>query len=130
MVIEVQESVASRFFPIFIFFLPSMVNFVLLQETLDTITDIELVVNLKLREDVLIMKCLGRRVCSGCGTNYNVAEIDVATEDGGRIFMPPLLPPPACASKMTIRADDTEEVVRARMDVYAQEVRCREISNV
>ena len=70
MVIEVQESVASRFFPIFIFFLPSMVNFVLLQETLDTITDIELVVNLKLREDVLIMKCLGRRVCSGYGTTH------------------------------------------------------------
>jgi adenylate kinase len=89
---------------------------------LDTATEIELVVNLKLREDVLIMKCLGRRVCSGCGTNYNVAEIDVPTEDGGRIFMPPLLPPPACASKMTIRADDTEEVVRARMNVYAQEV--------
>lgn len=91
-------------------------------ETLDKVTDIDLVVNLRLREDVLVEKCVGRRICSGCGTNYNIANIDVGGGDKGpRIFMPPLLPPPACATKLTIRADDTEEVVRARLNVYAQE---------
>eukprot|EP00250_Pteridium_aquilinum_P000784 c10950_g1_i1 orf=341-1213(-) len=90
--------------------------------TLDKVTDIDLVVNLRLREDVLIMKCLGRRICSGCGTNYNIANIDVGGDDGGpKIFMPPLLPPPSCAPKLTTRADDTEEVVRARLNVYADE---------
>ncbi|KAH7276310.1 hypothetical protein KP509_39G002000 [Ceratopteris richardii] len=91
-------------------------------EALDRITDIELVLNLRLREDILIMKCMGRRICSGCGTNFNIANIDVEGEDGGpRIFMPPLLPPPACANKLTTRADDTEEVVRARLNLYAEE---------
>ncbi|KAI5078233.1 hypothetical protein GOP47_0005904 [Adiantum capillus-veneris] len=91
-------------------------------EALDKVTDIELVLNLRLREDVLVMKCLGRRICSGCGTNYNIANIDVGGENGApRIFMPPLLPPPSCANKLIIRADDTEEVVRARLNFYAEE---------
>ncbi|MCO5594917.1 hypothetical protein L7F22_048952 [Adiantum nelumboides] len=93
-----------------------------LMEALDKVTDIDLVLNLRLREDVLIMKCLGRRICSGCGTNYNIANIDVGGENGApRIFMPPLLPPPSCANKLTTRADDTEEVVRARLNLYAEE---------
>lgn len=89
---------------------------------LEQVVDIDLVINLRLREDVLIMKCLGRRICSGCGTNYNVANIEVEGVDGApKISMPPLLPPPACATKLTIRSDDTEEVVRARLRIYADE---------
>ncbi|KAL3675431.1 hypothetical protein R1sor_025379 [Riccia sorocarpa] len=91
-------------------------------EILEDVTEVDLVVNLKLREDVLISKCLGRRICSQCGGNFNLAKIDVKGEDGApNIFMPPLLPPPSCASKMTIRADDTDEVVRARLRVYHEE---------
>lgn len=90
---------------------------------MNEVADIDLVVNLKLREDVLVTKCLGRRICSQCGGNFNVASIDV---DGygnvPRIYMAPLLPPPSCSSKMIIRADDTEEVVRARLRVYYEEV--------
>ena len=48
-------------------------------------------VNLKLREDVLVLKCCGRRVCTHCGKNYNVAEIDFpATATEPAIWMPPL----------------------------------------
>lgn len=91
-------------------------------EIMDEVADIDLVVNLRLREDVLVTKCLGRRICSQCGGNFNVASIDVDGYDSvPRIVMPPLLPPPSCASKMTTRADDTEEVVRARLRVYYEE---------
>lgn len=34
------------------------------------------------------------------------------------IYMPPLLPPPSCESKLITRADDTEEVVKERLRVY------------
>lgn len=95
-----------------------------MQEILEDVAEMDLVVNLKLREDALIAKCLGRRICSQCGGNFNVARIDFEESAGSpRIFMPPLLPPPSCASKMTIRPDDTEEVVRARLRVYNEEVR-------
>lgn len=91
-------------------------------EILDQLTEIDLVVNLKLREDVLILKCLGRRICSGCGNNFNLADIDVQGIEGSpRILMPAMLPPPACLSKLTVREDDTEDVVRERLRIYALE---------
>ncbi|XP_052201381.1 adenylate kinase-like [Diospyros lotus] len=88
-------------------------------EILDEVTDIDLVVNLKLPESVLVQKCLGRRMCSQCGKNFNVASIDVKGENGSRgISMAPLLPPPECVSKLITRADDTEAVVKERLRVY------------
>ncbi|KAL3531883.1 hypothetical protein ACH5RR_005404 [Cinchona calisaya] len=88
-------------------------------EILDEVTDIDLVVNLKLPESVLIEKCLGRRICSQCGKNFNVASIDVKGENGRPgISMAPLLSPPQCVSKLITRADDTEAVVKERLRIY------------
>ncbi|XP_016649842.1 PREDICTED: LOW QUALITY PROTEIN: probable adenylate kinase 1, chloroplastic [Prunus mume] len=88
-------------------------------EILEGVTDIDLVVNLKLREEALLAKCLGRRICSECGGNYNVACIDIKGEDGKPgMYMAPLLPPPHCASKLITRSDDTEEVVKERLRIY------------
>lgn len=93
------------------------------QEILDDVADIDLVVNLKLPESVLIEKCLGRRICSECGKNYNVASIDVKGENGKPgITMEPLLPPPECAFKLITRSDDTEAVVKERLRVYNDKV--------
>lgn len=88
-------------------------------EILDGVMDIDLVINLKLREDILIEKCLGRRICSQCGGNFNIASIDIKSENGTPgIYMAPLLPPAGCASKLICRADDTAEVVKERLRVY------------
>ncbi|XP_047062916.1 probable adenylate kinase 6, chloroplastic [Lolium rigidum] len=88
-------------------------------EILEGVTDIDLVINLKLREEALLAKCIGRRKCSQCGGNFNVASIDIEGVNGGpRMYMPPLLPPPECESKLITRADDTEEVVKERLRVY------------
>jgi len=37
------------------------------QEILKGVTDIDLVINLKLQEDVQLEKCLGRRICNQYG---------------------------------------------------------------
>ncbi|MCD7452821.1 hypothetical protein HAX54_018262 [Datura stramonium] len=88
-------------------------------EILTEVTDIDLVVNLKLPERVLVEKCLGRRICSECGKNFNVASIDVAGENGTpRISMAPLNPPSQCISKLITRADDTEDIVKERLRIY------------
>ncbi|XP_022744737.1 probable adenylate kinase 6, chloroplastic isoform X2 [Durio zibethinus] len=82
-------------------------------EILEEVTDIDLVVNLKLRKEAFLAKCLGRRICSECGGNYNVACIDIKAENGRPgMYMAPLPPPPQCASKLFTRADDIEEVVK------------------
>ncbi|ONM63003.1 putative adenylate kinase 6, chloroplastic [Zea mays] len=88
-------------------------------EILEGVTNIDLVINLKLREEALVARCLGRRMCSQCGENFNVASIDIEGENGGApMYLPPLLPPPQCESKLITRADDTEEVVKNRLRVY------------
>ncbi|GAV63721.1 ADK domain-containing protein [Cephalotus follicularis] len=88
-------------------------------EILEGVADIDLVVNLKLQEEALLAKCLGRRICSECGGNYNVACIDIKGENGSPgMYMAPLLPPPHCASKLITRSDDTEEVVKERLRIY------------
>ena len=80
------------------------------------------VVNITLPEHVLMAKMLARRVCADCGRGYNVAAIKE-----GDLDMPPLLPKPSdcdkChgAPKLITRADDTEDVVTARMVVYHAE---------
>jgi adenylate kinase len=83
-----------------------------------------LAVNLSLREEVLVDKCVGRRVCGVCGKGFNVADIRLAqSADGVRpeIVMPPLSPPPECAARMETREDDTEPVVRRRLAAYHAE---------
>ncbi|OMP03662.1 Adenylate kinase [Corchorus olitorius] len=88
-------------------------------EILKDVTDIDLVVNLRLPESVLVEKCLGRRICGQCGKNFNVASINVKGQNGSPgISMAPLLPPPHCTSKLVTRADDTEEVVKERLRIY------------
>ncbi|GFR51656.1 hypothetical protein Agub_g14089, partial [Astrephomene gubernaculifera] len=86
-------------------------------------TDIGLVLNLGLREEVLVEKCMGRRLCRHCGKNYNIANIYLAPGPEGQpeIVMPPLNPPPECAPHLEVRADDREEVIRHRLEVYKQE---------
>ena len=103
------------------YFYPFISHYVLavVQEILEGVTDIGLVVNLKLREEALLAKCLGRRTCSECGGNYNIACIDIKGENGSPgLYMAPLLPPPHCESKLITRADDTEEVVKERLRIY------------
>ncbi|XP_074562595.1 putative adenylate kinase 1, chloroplastic [Curcuma longa] len=88
-------------------------------EILEGVAEIDLVVNLKLREDALLAKCLGRRICSQCRGNFNIASVDIKGEHGRPgITMAPLLPPEHCMSKLITRADDTEEVVKERLHVY------------
>lgn len=90
---------------------------------MEGVTDVDLVVNLKLREDVLLEKCLGRRICSECGKNFNVASINVKGENGKPgMSMPPLLPPSHCMSKLVTRSDDTETVVTERLRIYNEKV--------
>lgn len=79
---------------------------------------LNLVLNIELDEDVLVAKTCSRRVCSGCGRGYNLANIDK-----GPIKMTPLLPAVEgicddCGEGLIQRDDDVEEVVRNRVEVY------------
>ena len=61
----------------------------------------------------------GRRNCTHCGKGYNIADIHLPAGTNGQpeIVMPPLSPPPECAPHLEIREDDTEPVIRRRLEV-------------
>ena len=86
------------------------------------LSDVHLAVNLQMREEALIMKCLGRRTCAQCGTGYNLADVKVKPS-GGRpgVYMPPLPAPPGCLPHLVAREDDVLEVVRERLEVHRVE---------
>lgn len=82
----------------------------------------DMVLNLSIREDVLIEKCCGRRLCPKCGGNYNIANINFPEANGKPgVFMPPLDPPSECADGMVTRKDDTPEVVKHRLEIHFKE---------
>jgi len=90
-------------------------------EALDTITNIDAVVNIILKDEVLVKKIAARRVCKDCGDTYNVVHIK---EEG--LDMPPLLPKEEgkcdkCGGELYQRDDDKEEVVRDRLGVYKKQ---------
>lgn len=84
-------------------------------------TEFSFVVNCLLNEDILVEKLAGRRVCDGCGANYNLCSIN---KDG--YFMKPLLPKhgpncDCCGGHLAQREDDKESTIRHRLAVYKQE---------
>ena len=86
------------------------------------LSEVHLAVNLRMREEALIMKCLGRRSCARCGSGYNLADVKVEPSEGRPgVYMPPLPAPPECAPHLVAREDDVLEVVRERLEVHRVE---------
>lgn len=83
------------------------------------------VLRMTMREDVLVEKCCGRRVCSHCGANYNLADISKGPGLNGEppVRLPPLPPESECEPHLFRRSDDTEEVVRERLKLHRENVR-------
>ncbi len=80
-------------------------------EALAKLTPLDAAVNLFLEPEELIKRNTGRRVCPKCDAVYHM-----------------LMNPPKkagvcdrCGSTLTIRADDREEVVRARIETYERQ---------
>ena len=96
---------------------------------LSDFTSIDLVINFFNKEEVIVQKLAGRRVCPECNKNFNVA--DVNTECG--YHMEPLLPkgedPTICDGdhghdnpvKLVTRPDDREDVIKERLEIYKEQ---------
>ena len=77
-------------------------------EALDRLTNIDNVINLEVDLDKLVDRITGRRVCEKCGESYHVStkKDDICEKCGGKLIQ---------------RADDTEETVKSRLNVYKNE---------
>jgi len=73
--------------------------------------NLDAVINIIVKEDVLMKRLTGRRLCKKCGANFNVntlppAKPGVCDKCGGELFQ---------------RDDDKEEVIAKRLQVYAKQ---------
>ena len=88
---------------------------------------LNIVFNLNLREDILVRKLLGRRVCPECKRSFNIENVNE-----GEYVMPPMLPkhgdPKWCdicthstsgqKVELITRKDDTRDVIVRRQEIY------------
>ena len=74
-------------------------------------TKLDRVINIQVASELLINRAVGRRVCPSCGRTYHVTnqkpKVEGICDDDG--------------SKLIQRADDTEEPVKKRIDVYERQ---------
>lgn len=86
---------------------------------LEKLLNFNLVIKIDLAEDVLIQKLLGRRVCKGCGRNYNIFSI--YTDKYELDPLPPKKNPDRCDdcdSELYQREDDNLNTIKDRLEVY------------
>ena len=91
-------------------------------EALKNMTDIDIIINLNIPEEVLIDRISGRRTCKKCGAVYNIADIHKEI-DGRKYDMPPIPPKKdgicdKCGGELYQRKDEKPDVVKKRLDTY------------
>ena len=78
-------------------------------KALDEFSEVEKVVNIDVPLIKLLKRITGRRVCSKCGESYHVDYLDGKTSCG------------KCEGDLIQRADDNEETVASRLEVYTKQ---------
>ncbi|MDE6397745.1 MAG: adenylate kinase [Clostridiales bacterium] len=77
-------------------------------QALEKMTDIDLVLNIAVDLNKLMARLTGRRVCAKCGESFHVSTFTEKTC-------------PKCGGDVIQRADDTEETVGKRLNVYTEQ---------
>ena len=78
-------------------------------EELDKFTQIDKVIDISVDETKLLRRITGRRVCSKCGDSYHIDRLNGATTCA------------RCGGDLITRADDNEETVKSRLQVYRKQ---------
>jgi len=77
-------------------------------DTLETITKIDVILMLDVPDQIIIERLTSRRLCKNCGTVYNIRFLKPKVE--GKCDK--------CGGELYQRADDNEEVIKNRLNVY------------
>ena len=72
---------------------------------LKELTDLDCVLNIDVDTDLLLNRITGRRICPKCAGTFHISTLESNVC-------------PICSAELVQRADDNEETVKARIDVY------------
>ena len=75
-------------------------------EALDTFQDVDFAVNLDVDRETVVKRLSGRRFCPACNGTFHVSSLE-----NEKVC-------PVCGAELIVRADDCEETVRERQNVY------------
>lgn len=78
-------------------------------KALDEFSSVDKVVNIDVPLHKLMRRITGRRVCGKCGESYHVDYLGGKTDCD------------KCGGDLVQRADDNEETVKSRLDVYVEQ---------
>ena len=77
-------------------------------EALQSLAPVDIVVNFEVKDELILYRLTGRRVCRNCGRIYHVATM--APDREGVCD--------ACGGELYIRSDDREESIKTRLEAY------------
>ena len=77
-------------------------------EALQSLAPVDVVVNFEVKDELILYRLTGRRVCRNCGKIYHVATM--APDREGICD--------ACGGELYIRSDDREESIKTRLEAY------------
>ena len=80
-------------------------------EALEKIAKVDLVINLKVPDDIIITRLSNRLICSKCGAIYNLLTLKPKKEGICD----------KCGGKLYRREDDKPEVIRERLNIYRKQ---------
>ncbi len=80
-------------------------------EGLCSISEIDAVVNFTIKDEDVVKRLSGRRVCKNCGQNYHVDFIKPKADGICDV----------CSGELFIRDDDKPEAIKNRLDVYSSQ---------
>lgn len=81
-------------------------------EALDKMgVEIDMVISIEVEDETIVTRMSGRRVCANCGASYHVEF--KPSKDGKTCD--------SCGTELTIRKDDSPEVVKSRLDIYHEQ---------
>ncbi|MGL6106838.1 adenylate kinase [Romboutsia sp.] len=79
----------------------------------ETSIDLDKVINIEVDKNILVERAVGRRICKSCGATYHVMFNPPKEEGVCNV----------CQGELYQRADDTEETVSKRIQVYLDETK-------
>ena len=79
-------------------------------ETFDRFYNVEYALNIEVELDTCIKRISGRRVCNNCNKTYHISKLESEVC-------------PVCNNPLTIRSDDSVEVIKERFELYNQKTK-------
>ncbi len=86
---------------------------------------IDVIITLIVPDEILIAKCIARRICKDCGDIYNILKIDKTIK--GIMYSLPSMPPNIegrcnkCGGGLIQRIDDNPQVIKTRLEIYREQ---------